>query len=59
MPLQDWTKIISTSVVPVAIISACALLCLALYNRLASMVSRLRGFQRERLREAHALLAEL
>jgi len=28
-----------------------ALLCLALYNRLASMVSRLRGFQRERLKE--------
>lgn len=51
MPPQDWTKVISTSVVPVAIISACALLCLALYNRLASMVSRLRGFQRERLRE--------
>ncbi len=51
MPPQDWTKIISMSVVPVAIISACALLCLALYNRLASMISRLRGFQRERLRE--------
>lgn len=39
------------SVVPVAIISACALLCLTLYNRLASMISRLRGFQQERLRE--------
>jgi hypothetical protein len=51
MPPQNWTQVISASVVPVAIISACALLCLALYNRLASMVSRLRGFQRERLQE--------
>jgi hypothetical protein len=37
--------------VPVAIISASALLCLAFYNRLAAIVSRLRGFQRERLQE--------
>jgi hypothetical protein len=51
MPPQNWTQVISVSVVPVAIISACALLSLALYNRLASMVSRLRGFQRERLGE--------
>jgi hypothetical protein len=51
---QDWTKIISASMVPVAIISASALLCLAFYNRLASVVSRLRGFQRERLQEYEA-----
>lgn len=54
MPPQDWTRIISTSVVPVAIISACALLCLALYNRLSALISRLRGFQRERLAEYEA-----
>lgn len=51
MPLSDWTRIISTSVVPVAIISASALLSLAFYNRLNSIVGRLRNFQRERLRE--------
>jgi hypothetical protein len=51
MPPHDWSKIVSVSVVPVVIISACGLLCLAFYNRMASIVSRLRGFQRERLRE--------
>lgn len=51
MPVESWTAIVSTSMVPVAIISASALLCLAFYNRLASVVSRLRSFQRERLRE--------
>jgi hypothetical protein len=35
------------SVVPVVIISACGLLSLAFYGRLAAVVSRLRGFQRE------------
>ena len=38
-----------TSVVPVVVISACGLLCLAFYNRLSAMVTRLRGFHRERL----------
>ena len=51
MAYSDWVKIISSSVVPVVIISACGLLCLAFYNRMAAIVSRLRGFQRERLRE--------
>jgi hypothetical protein len=51
MPYSDWIKIISASVAPVVIISACGLLCLAFYNRLAAIVSRLRGFQRERMRE--------
>src|ERR1700722_2499399 len=49
MPPTDWAKIISVSVAPVVIISACGLLCLAFYNRLAAIVSRLRAFQRERL----------
>src|SRR5271170_4804772 len=51
MPPSDWAKVISVSVVPVVIISACGLLCLAFYNRLAAIVSRLRAFQRERLAE--------
>jgi hypothetical protein len=57
MPYSDWTKIISSSVVPVVIISACGLLCLAFYNRLAAIVSRLRAFQRERLREQELILS--
>ncbi len=48
---QDWAKLLSASVVPVVIISACGLLCLAFYNRLAAIVSRIRGFQREHLEE--------
>ena len=55
MPAQDWIKIISVAVVPVVIISACGLLCLAFYNRLAAIVSRLRAFQRERLHEQEKL----
>jgi hypothetical protein len=49
MPTSEWAKVISASVVPVVIISACGLMCLAFYNRLAAIVSRLRAFQRERL----------
>ena len=55
MPQSDWAKIISASVVPVVIISACGLLCLAFYNRLAAIVSRLRSFQRKRLHEQELL----
>jgi len=46
----QWPNIISVSVVPVVIISACGLLSLALYGRLAALVARLRAFQREMLR---------
>lgn len=46
-----WSEVISSSVVPVVIISACGLLCLAFYNRLAVVVTRLRSLQRERLAE--------
>lgn len=53
--VQEWSRIIAASVVPVVIISACGLLCLAFYNRLAAIVSRLRSFQRERLKEQEAL----
>jgi hypothetical protein len=47
----EWPSVISVSVVPVVIISACGLLSLAFYGRLAALVSRLRSFQREMLRE--------
>jgi Protein of unknown function (DUF2721) len=47
----EWPSVISVSVVPVVIISACGLLSLAFYGRLAALVSRLRSFQRETLRE--------
>lgn len=46
-----WTEIITSAVVPVVIISACGLLCLAFYNRLAVVVARLRTLQKERLSE--------
>jgi len=46
---EQWPRIVSASLAPVVVISACALMALAFYNRLASIVSRLRGFQRERL----------
>src|SRR5215212_1794493 len=55
MPPQDWPRVVSASVVPVVIISACGLLCLAFYNRLSSLVSRLRAFHRERLAEQERL----
>jgi len=51
MTLPQWPNIISVSVVPVVIISACGLLSLAFYGRLAALVARLRTFQREMLRE--------
>ncbi len=51
MNFPEWPSVISVSVVPVVIISACGLLSLAFYGRLAALVSRLRLFQREMLRE--------
>jgi len=51
MAPPQWPSIISVSVVPVVIISACGLLSLAFYGRLAALVARLRTFQREMLRE--------
>ena len=55
MALPEWTSVISVSVVPVVIISACGLLSLAFYGRFAAVVSRLRGFQREMLKEQEKL----
>lgn len=56
MALEGTSQIIAASVVPVAIISASGLLCLAFYNRLTAVVVRLRSFQRERFQEQEFLL---
>jgi hypothetical protein len=53
--MDDPSRIISAGVGPIIVISACGLLCLAFYNRLAAVVTRLRGFHRERLAEQDAL----
>jgi len=55
MSISDWARVVTASVVPVVMISACGLLCLAFYNRLAAIVGRLRCFQRERLHEQELL----
>src|SRR5438477_5151399 len=51
MPTEYSYRLIAVSVVPVVVISAAGLLCLAFYNRFAAIVSRLRLFQRERLQQ--------
>src|SRR4051794_5507398 len=53
--MNDWSKVIVAGVGPIIVISACGLLCLAFYNRLAAVVTRLRTFHRERLTEHEAL----
>jgi hypothetical protein len=47
MHLINGVSVISTAAVPVVMISACSLLSLAFYNRMAAIVSRLRSLQRE------------
>lgn len=49
--MPTWSSLIASAVVPVVIISACGLLCLAFYNRLAAILTRLRTLQRERFLE--------
>src|SRR5215213_10160534 len=53
--MDQWTRIISAGVGPIIVISACGLLCLAFYNRMAAVVARLRIFHREQLHEQEAL----
>jgi hypothetical protein len=53
--MEHLNKIITAGVGPIIVISACGLLCLALYNRLAAMVTRLRSFHRERLHEHESI----
>lgn len=51
----DWRELSAAAVAPVVVVSACGLLCLALYNRLAAVVARLRMFERERIATLTAL----
>ena len=53
--MTDWTTLISAGLGPIIVISACGLLCLAFYNRLATVVTRLRAFHREQVNEQEAL----
>lgn len=48
--MGDLSKIISAGTGPIIVISACGLLCLAFYNRLSGLVTRLRLFHRELLK---------
>ena len=59
MPAPELYSFISASVVPVVIISACGLLCLAFYNRLAYIVARMRSFHRELLTEQEEYAKDL
>ena len=54
--MRDLSGVVSAGVGPIIVISACGLLCLAVYNRLTAVVTRLRSFQRERLHEADVLV---
>jgi ABC-type nickel/cobalt efflux system permease component RcnA len=53
--MDNYSRIITAGVGPIIVISACGLLCLAFYNRLAAVVTRLRAFHRERLHAHEAL----
>jgi hypothetical protein len=48
---------ISQIVAPVIMISACGLLCATLYSRLVAVATRIRDFQRERLKEIERFAA--
>jgi uncharacterized membrane protein len=56
--MHDWSKLITAGVGPIIVISACGLLCLAFYNRLAAVVTRMRAFHREQLHEQEELARE-
>ena len=57
MHLINGVGAISTAAVPVVMISACSLLSLAFYNRIAAIVSRLRSLQRECIEHQEKLYA--
>ena len=57
MHLINGAGAISTAAVPVVMISACSLLSLAFYNRMAAIVSRLRSLQRECIEHQEKLYA--
>ena len=56
LAVVDWTRLVSSAVVPVVVISAASLMCLAFYNRLGLIIARLRQLTRERLQLQDALL---
>jgi hypothetical protein len=56
--MTDIRDIIALLVAPVVMISACGLLCLAIYNRMAAVVGRARVFLKERF-DAMAKLSTL
>jgi hypothetical protein len=56
--MEQWSRIIAAGVAPIIVISACGLLCLAFYNRMAAVVTRLRAFQRERLEAEEELVRQ-
>jgi len=58
MVAEQWSRVLAASVAPVVVVSACALLSLAFYNRLAAIISRIRAVQRERM-DVHQRLADI
>jgi hypothetical protein len=46
---MDTTHLLSASVTPVVLISACGLVTLALYNRLAAFLARIRAFHQQKI----------
>lgn len=55
--MNNAVQIVQAFVVPIVVISANGLLCLALYNRLAAVVNRARTINKERFDVAHRLAA--
>ena len=46
---MEISRLLSASVTPVVLISACGLIVLALYNRLGAILTRLRAFHQQKL----------
>lgn len=46
---MDISQLLTASVTPVVLISACGLITLALYNRLGAILARLRAFHQQKL----------
>jgi hypothetical protein len=46
---MDISQLLTASVTPVVLISACGLITLALYNRLGAILTRLRAFHQQKL----------
>lgn len=55
--MTSTLQIVQAFVIPIVVISANGLLCLALYNRLAAVISRARMINKERFDLAHHLAA--